>query len=235
MQNSFFLAVERQYPLTSTYYKAHDSFSTLIKLIFMNKHFTLRSFCILSSISAIVGVILLGTSFLINPGPPPGLQAVSPVFIVLFAFAIVYLSGATGRLVGWMTFFGASILFTVSLIEITFYFCALFKEPSVMGPVALDLIYSVQHLYFIVAAPAFFIPLGLVIISSRILPRILGILAVALGLGLAILGMSTLYIQVLPMSITALAGIQALWWLSAAIVLIIRAKQIPYPTSTNAS
>ena len=195
----------------------------------MNKHFTLRSFCILSSISAIVGVILLGTSFLINPGPPPGLQAVSPVFIVLFAFAIVYLSGATGRLVGWMTFFGASILITVSLIEITFYFCALFEEPSVMGPAALDLINSVQHLYFIVAAPSFFIPLGFVVIGSRVLPKVMGVLAIALGLAFAILGIVTIYMLVLPVAVTAFASVQALWWLAAAILLIIRARHVSYP------
>jgi hypothetical protein len=218
----------------------------------MNKYFlSPRNFCIVSGVGAIVGVLLLATSFLINPGPPPGatisqlvefgrqnfktilwggwLQAVAPVFIVLFAFALVYLSGATNRLVGWMTFFGATILMTVSLVEITFYFCALFKEPSTMGPVALDLISSVQHLYFIVAAPAFFIPLGLVIIGSRIIPSIFGILAIALGMAFFILGMVTLYIQVLPMSITAFAGVQALWWLSAAIVLITRARRISYP------
>jgi len=219
----------------------------------MNRHLDPRGFCIMSGISAAVGVFLLATSFLINPGPPPGattmqlvefgrqnfktilwggwLQAVAPVFIVLFAFAIVYLSGYTNKLLGWMTFFGASILMTVSLIEITFYICALFKEPSVMGPIALDLIYSVQHLYFIVAAPAFFIPLGLTIMSSPILPRVLGIFAIVLGVGFGIVGASTLYVLILPMSITALAGVQALWWLSASIVLISRAGKISYPTS----
>jgi hypothetical protein len=52
-------------------------------------------------------------------------QAVGPVLIVLFAFALVHLAGATQRLAGWMTFFGATILMTVSLIEITFYISAL--------------------------------------------------------------------------------------------------------------
>jgi hypothetical protein len=223
----------------------------------MNKYLTPRSFCIMSGLSAAVGVILLATSFLINPGPPPGattmqlvefgqlnfktilwggwLQAIAPVFIVLFSFAIVYLSGVTNKLLGWMTFFGANILMIVSLTEITFYFCALFKEPSVMGPVALDLIYSVQHLYFIVAAPALFIPLGLTIISSEVLPRVFGILATAMGLAFAIVGASTLYLPVLPMSITALGGVQALWWLSASIVLISRAGKISYPTSVPGS
>jgi hypothetical protein len=67
------------------------------------------------------------------------LQAVAPVFIVLFAFALVYLSGATNRLVGWMTFWSKHFDDCESCSKITFYFCALFKEPSAMGPVALDL------------------------------------------------------------------------------------------------
>jgi hypothetical protein len=68
---------------------------------------------------------MLIVSFAINVGPPPGattaelvrfgqknyanvlwgawLQAVAPVLIVLFAFALVHLAGATQRLVGWMT------------------------------------------------------------------------------------------------------------------------------------
>jgi hypothetical protein len=182
-------------------------------------------FCILSGISAIIGVLMLVTSFLINAGPPPNatmdqliefghqnfnsilwgawLQAIGPVFIVLFAFAIVYLSGATRLLAGWMTLFGASTLMTVSLIEISFYICVLFKEPAVIGPIGMDLISSVQHLYFIVAAPAFFIPLGFVIVRSEILPRVLGFLAIALGIASAVLGITSLLILVLPLPITA--------------------------------
>ena len=146
------------------------------------KSISAKWFSILSGISGILGVFLLAISFLINPGPPPHptvdqlvefgrqnfttilwgawLQAVGPVFIVLFALSIVYLSGATKHLAGWMTLFGACTLMTVNLIEITFYICALSPEPSEMGPIGIDLINSVQHMYFIVAAPAFFIPLG---------------------------------------------------------------------------
>ena len=108
-------------------------------------------------------------------------QAVGPVLIVLFAFALVHLSGATQRLAGWMTFFGATILMTVSLIEITFYFGALNPEPAVMPSVGLRLIYAVQHLYFIVAAPTLFLPPGIVLLNSRVLPRIFGHLALILA------------------------------------------------------
>src|SRR5258708_34110350 len=93
-----------------------------------------RSFCILSVLSGIGGVVLLIVSFAINNGPPPDpssaelvkfghqhfatilwgawLQAVGPVLIVLFAFALVHFPGATPRPAGWMTFFGATIPMT---------------------------------------------------------------------------------------------------------------------------
>src|SRR6201993_5201441 len=141
-----------------------------------------RSFCILSGLSGIVGVVLISVSFNINPGPPPGatnaelmkfgqqhyasilwgawLQAVGPVLIVLFAFALVHLSEATSHLAGWMTIFGATVLMTVSLMEIGFYISALSPEPTMMPSMSLRLFYAVQHLYFIVAAPALFLPLG---------------------------------------------------------------------------
>ena len=141
-----------------------------------------RSICILSGLSAVAGVAMIVLSFAINSGPPPGassaelikfghqnyanilwgawLQAVGPVLIVLFAFRLVLLAGATQRLAGWMTFFGATVLMTVSLIEITFYISAVSADPAIMPYVSLRLIAAVQHLYFIVAAPALFCPLG---------------------------------------------------------------------------
>src|ERR1700751_2549591 len=109
-----------------------------------------RLFCILSGLSGVAGVALLALSFATAVGPPPGatytelvkfgqehyrgilwgawLQAVGPVLIVLFAFALVHLAGAALRLAGWMTLFGATVLMTVSLIEITFYLVALFPD-----------------------------------------------------------------------------------------------------------
>jgi hypothetical protein len=74
-----------------------------------------QSFWILSGLGGVVGVVLIMVSFVINSGPPPGtttaelikfgqqnyanilwgawLQAVGPVLIVLFAFALVQLAG----------------------------------------------------------------------------------------------------------------------------------------------
>lgn len=214
-----------------------------------------RSFSIFSGLSGIVGVILILVSFNINPGPPPGatsaelmkfgqqyyasvlwgawLQAVGPIFIALFAFSLVHLAGATQRLAGWMTLFGATILMTVSLIEITFYISALHTDPQMMPFISLRLISSAQHLYFIVAAPALFLPLGIVLISSSILPRLFGYLALLLAAAFAALGVIFLLTLTLPGPVTAFGGVQALWWLAAAITLVVRRGRIPNTLETN--
>jgi len=215
----------------------------------MDKGFTSkRSFCILSGLSGILGVVLLIVSFGIAIPPPVGatraelvqfgqqhyagvlwgawLQAVGPVFIVLFAFSLVHLAGATQRLAGWMTLFGATILMTVSLFEITYYVSALFPDPEVMTSISLRVISAVQHLYFIIAAPALFLPLGIILVRSPILPTVFGYLALILAAAFAALGAVFMMKLVLPSWVTVLAGVQALWWLAAAITLMIRSASL---------
>lgn len=207
-----------------------------------------RVFCILSGLSGLAGVLLILLSFNINPGPPPGatsaelirfgqqhyvtvlwgawLQAVGPLLIVLFAFSLVHLAGATQCLSGWMTFFGSTILMTVSLIEITFYISALHPDPAMMPSISLVVISAVQHLYFIVAAPTLFLPLGIVLIGSSVLPRLFGYLAVVLASAFAALGVIFLLTLSLPGSVTAFAGVRAFWWFAAALTLIVRSGKI---------
>jgi hypothetical protein len=206
-----------------------------------------QSACIGGGLSGVCGVLLLGLSFAINNGPAPAatavelanfaqqnyakilwgawMQAVGPVLIVLFAFVLVHLSGATQRLSGWMTFFGATILMTVSLIEVTFYISALYRDPVMMALMSLNLISAVQHLYFIVAAPALFLPLGIVLLRSRVLPKLLGYLALVLAAIFATLGVIFLLSLSLPGAVTAFGAVQALWWLAAAVALIARNRK----------
>jgi hypothetical protein len=203
-----------------------------------------RSLCIFGGLAGAVGVVLLGLSFAINTGPPPNptsaelmkfgqenyakilwgswLQAIGPVLIVLFAFSLVHLAGATQRLAGWMTFFGATILMTVSLVEITFYIGALHTDPAGMPYISLAVISAVQHLYFIIAAPSLFFPLGIVLLGSAVLPRVFGYLALVLAGIFAVLGAAFMLRLILPNYVTAFAGVQALWWFAAAIALIAR-------------
>jgi hypothetical protein len=212
---------------------------------------SIRRFCVLSGLSGVAGVALLVVSFAINTGPPPDpssaelikfgqehftsvlwgawMQAVGPILIVLFTFALVHLARATLQLAGWMTFFGATVLMAVSLIEITFYIAALNTDPATMPSISLRIIYAVQHLYFIVAAPSLFLPLGLVLVRSSVLPRTFGYLAILLAAAFAVLGVGFLLTLTLPASVTALGGVQALWWLAAAITLVLRSGRIPDP------
>jgi hypothetical protein len=71
-------------------------------------------------------------------------------------------------------------LITVSLIEVTFYISALHQQPPAMGAMSLGVIAAVQHLYFVIAAPAVFLPLGIILRGSDVLPKLVGYLAIAL-------------------------------------------------------
>ena len=207
-----------------------------------------KTVSIVGGLAGAVGVVLLILSFAINSGPPANptsaelmkfgkdnyakilwgawMQAVGPVLIMLFAFSLVYLAGATQRLAGWMTFLGATILMTVSLVEVTFYISALHVDPAMMPSISLVVISAVQHLYFIVAAPSLFCPLGIVLVRSRILPRWFGYLALALAATFAALGAGYMLQLTLPAFVTAFAAVQALWWLAAAITLIARSRSL---------
>ena len=217
----------------------------------MSEDFTSkRKICIFSGLAGVIGVVLLGLSFAINTGPPPNptnaalvkfghdhyanilwgawMQAVGPILIVLFAFSLVHLAGATQRLSGWMTFFGATILMTVSLVETTFYISALHADPAMMPYISLVLISAVQHLYFIVAAPSLFLSLGIVLLRSAVLPQLFGYLALALAAVFAALGAGYMLQLTLPAFVLGFAGVQALWWLAAAITLIVRSGECGY-------
>jgi hypothetical protein len=200
---------------------------------------------ILCSVSGIVGVLILVISFNINPGPPPGatyeqllafghqyynsilwgawLQTIGPFLIILFAFSLVFAAGAGQTIAGWMVFFGAGILMTVSLIEITFYIAVLFKDPPAGSIIGLNIIYAVQHLYFIIGAPGFFIPLGIVLLGSNVLPKWMSWIAIFMGLLFASLSIVYLFQLILPFWVTAIAGIQAIWWLIASIYSLYKA------------
>src|SRR5579885_2838264 len=133
----------------------------------------------------------------------------------------------------WMTFFGAAILMTVSLIEITFYIAGLNPGPAALPGalpfISLKLISAVQHLYFFIAAPALFCPLGLILVRSCVLPRVFGYLALVLAVAFASLGVIYLRHLTLPDWVTSFAAIQALWWLAASIALIAGRSSVPDP------
>jgi hypothetical protein len=205
-----------------------------------------RRFRILSALCGILGVAMVMVSFNLNPGPPANasiaqvmvwgrqyldsimlgawLQAVGSFLSVVFAVAIVHMAGATTRFWGAMTVFGGIVLVGVSLLEVTFYIDA--AQGGVSGntttvSVSLDLITTVQRLFPILAAPALFFPLGAVILDSRVLPPVLGYLSLVLGGAFAISGVVYLFAPILAV-VVALSIIQGVWFLAAAITLLVR-------------
>jgi hypothetical protein len=68
--------------------------------------------------------------------------------------------------------------------------------------------------------------LELIAWQPAVLPRLFGYLAILLAVVFESLGMIFLLTLTLPAEVTAVAGIQALWWLAAAITLLIKSKKL---------
>jgi hypothetical protein len=207
-----------------------------------------RLVCLCAGISGIMGVLLIGESFKINQGPPltssdavflayaathstpvllgSFMQAVGPALIIAFALTLVGLAGRERRLSGLLTIFGAGVLMTTSLMEVACYIGGLFVSPPQMPRIANTFGYAIQHLYFFVAAPALFLPMGFVLRGSRLLPNTFAWLALALGATFAGLGLATIRELVLPAAVTAFAAVQAVWWFAASIALMARSGRI---------
>jgi hypothetical protein len=203
-------------------------------------------FRFLTALCGLLGPIMTITSFVINVAPPANptvaqliafgaihrnpllwgswLQTIGALISVLFTIAIVHLADASGRLSGWMTLFGGLILVMVSIIEVTFYLSAINGNPATTGLISLDLIAAIQHLFPLVAAPAVFLPVGIVIINSRVLPHLFGYLALALGGIFAIAGFVFLFAPIL-LFVVILSFLQGVWFLAAAITLLIPVRQ----------
>ena len=214
---------------------------------------TRKTFCKASALSGMVGVTLLITSFVINPGPGANptveeltsfisqyhssvmlgawLQSVSPILIVIFALAVVRLAGPTVHFEGQITQLGTVILVMVSLIEVVFYLGAANGNPATTGTICLNLIRATQHLFSMVAAPIVFIPFSVVILRSRVLSRWFGYAGLALGGLFALMGLVVLF-KPWQYLVDYLSYTQGIWWFAAATALLLRP---PKPSSGDAN
>jgi hypothetical protein len=76
--------------------------------------------------------------------------------------------------------------------------------------------------YWLMLAPALFLPLGTVLLSPQVLRGLFGYVVLPLALVLAALGTIFLFTLTLPDAVTVLAGVQAIWLLAAAIAHVAR-------------
>lgn len=206
-----------------------------------------RNSTILAALSGIVGPLILVASFMMNPAPPASdtalqlrdfavqhhnlivfggwLQGIGSLLIVLFVIALIHFTGAAQRISGWITLLACSAILIVSLTEVAFYLAAV--QAAEAGDIASalasnNLIKAIQHVFLI--APAILLPLGYILLSSAVLPRIFAYLALLLGAALQIFGLLGIFNFLQPV-IDILLIVQSLWFVAAAIALLIPKKQ----------
>jgi hypothetical protein len=197
---------------------------------------------LLVAVCGILGPVILVASFVINPAPPVAysvaqlrnfalqhhdgivlggwLQGMGSLLIVLFSLGLVHLANATQRLAGWVTLLAGAVILVVSLLEVTFYLAAVQATEAgdtVGGLTANNLIKAVQHVFLI--APAVLLPLGVVLRSSRILPRGFAETALSIGAALQLLGLVGLLLP-LQSVIDVILIAQSLWFVAAAVAIV---------------
>ena len=76
--------------------------------------------------------------------------------------------------------------------------------------------------YWLMLAPALFLPLGIIFLSSQVRRGLFGYVVLLLAVLFAALGAIFLFTLPLPDAVTVLAGVQAIWLLAAATKLLAR-------------
>ena len=204
-----------------------------------------RWFRILAGLCGVVGPIVLVASFVMNPAPPPGLapgalaawvrpregllllggwmQGIGSLLIVIFAFAVVELGGAASGFAGKLAQLAGAVILAVSLVEVTFYLAvgqAIATGDVALGLISGGLIKAVQHVFLI--APALLIPVGLVILNTKVLARGFGYSALVIGAVLQVMGLAGVLGALQPV-IDVVLIVQSAWFVAAGLALALRA------------
>ncbi len=207
-----------------------------------------RRYRILVALCGILGVIALGVYYAVPVPLPPDnatatqvsefanryhdtslldawLQATGSLLSVVFFVAIVHMAGAATRMAGMVTLLASAVLLAMGLIEGALAIDTVQATANGHPESALtsfDLTGVFVHVFTIAPAPAVFLALGTVLLGARLLPRLFGYLALALGVAFEILGFAGLF------SATAVTGViflligQEIWIVAAAITLVVR-------------
>ncbi len=176
------------------------------------------------------------------------LQGFGPLPYALFALGVVCLAGATARFAGWATLLASAVIVTLSLIDAAFTIAAaqaVTARHGTTATVSFDLIAGPGNdaigRVFLIALPLL-LPLGAVLLGSRLLPRAFGYIAVALGAASIALGAAALFSPAAFSLAIVLIIAENLWVLAAAAVLMTRrpatitraATGHPRPSATRA-
>jgi hypothetical protein len=163
------------------------------------------------------------------------LQGVGTLLSVIFFAGLVYLSGAGGRLSGWIVLITSSVMLTISLVDVTFTVAvvtaALAGHTETMR-LAIDFITgsteAFDYTFLFVPAPLLIISLATVLLTSKLFPRIFGYLAIGIGVAFIAVGIISLFKTLagsLGLAFEIVQLVQVLWVLSAAIFVLIYGKK----------
>ena len=205
----------------------------------------------LAAICGIAGVLMLTAHFLIPGNVPPDsaglariatfardhhdailisawLQVSGAILYVVFILAIVHLAGAGQRFAGRIVALAAPILVGLTLLDSAMIISTV--QSAAHGHnetlrVSFDLIGgpgndAIGRTFLI--APAILLPLGFVILQTRLLPRSYGWIAIAFGAVSQALGLIGLFSKLAFADINpAVLALENLWLITVAITLLV--------------
>ena len=150
------------------------------------------------------------------------LQATGSLLSVVFFLALVHRAGGAVRLAGLLTILGSAVLLAVVLIEGVFTIDlaqAAVNGHQLTSLTSFDVMTVFTHIYPIAPAPLIFLALGTTLLGSRLLPRVFGYLAIALGSAFEVVGLVGLFTT--PVLTLVVLTLQSLWVVAAAIALLV--------------
>lgn len=208
----------------------------------------------LAGAAGFAGAAALGLSFGVLPSPPAltaplaaltgygaahqhllmagaWLEGTGTALYVIFVLALVHLAGARAGLAGRVTTLASTVVLAVSLLyDVTLIAvaqsAALGGRQTTTALVAYGLFAATEHVFLLV--PPLFLPLGLILLRTAILPRLFALLAVTFGVIAPFLGLAGLFTVTannngpVGAAINALVAAEALWIVAASLTLPLR-------------
>jgi hypothetical protein len=124
------------------------------------------------------------------------LQGIGSLLSIIFFIRLAYLSGSGSRFFGWMVMTTSSVILSISLLDVTFTVAAVnsaLARHSETLRVTFDFIAgsteAFDYTFLFVPAPLLIISLGIVLINSDLLPRVMGYTAIVIGLSFIVIGL----------------------------------------------
>jgi hypothetical protein len=161
------------------------------------------------------------------------LQAIGSLLSVVFFVGLVKLSGAENRFAGLMTIIASTVLLVVALGDVTFTVAA--AQAASIGhtetaQVAFDFVAgpaeAFDYTFLVAPAPFLILSLGTVLLSSDILPRVFGYIALALGVAFVGGGLASIFSPLCGTAGVAFEAVQlgqVVWIMASGATVIARA------------